>query len=386
MLQLGTKRERLLGWIRKGDPKDVPVLMGPGFEVAASYLGKDEKDVTWSDAIEVAEKTDTHNIACVYGPSPFDAVPFLDDIRMNENWNDLPDGTRQLTRQIESPEGIMKEIIEFPKDKGACRREFFVKGEKELSAFAYFIRKTTSAVKENPEVRRKIDEKIKNKKEEIQEVFPTSIWIFCPVVELTSSFYMDQETAIYIMYDHKNLMEDLMDYHWKMTQVWLELAADNKIDIYIYAINGLEWLSTDLYERYMIPQARRINEFADSEGKLSWIHTCGKMKKLANMKTYQKMKVNVVESLSSPPTGDMDTLAETRRDIGSEIVTRGGINVEFFYGDDIETLIKRAEHVLDSTAGYRHMLGDTNPSYPAYPWENIKAVIDSVRKQGRLFE
>ncbi|MHB9124589.1 MAG: uroporphyrinogen decarboxylase family protein [Armatimonadota bacterium] len=197
---------------------------------------------------------------------------------------------------------------------------------------------------------------------------------------------MDQATAIYLLYDHSDALEELMDYHWKMTQVWQQLGVDNTLDSYTYAINGLEWLSPDLYERYMIPQARRINEFAAAHGKLSWIHTCGKLKNIAAKGAYQQMKVNVLESLSSPPTGDIDDLAETRKEIGSDIATRGGINVEYFYGEDREALLRQAEYVLDSTAGYRHMLGDTNPSYPAYPWENIQAVIDLVRSRGRLFE
>jgi hypothetical protein len=66
--------------------------------------------------------------------------------------------------------------------------------------------------------------------------------------------------------------------------------------------------------------------------------------------------------------------------------TRGGISVEYMYSDDLATLKKQTEYVLDSTAGFKHMVGDTNASYPAYPWENIKTIIDVVRQRGCLFE
>ncbi len=174
--------------------------------------------------------------------------------------------------------------------------------------------------------------------------------------------------------------------YWRMVQVWLEIAAENDIDIYNYAINGFEWLNPDLYERYMIPQAKRINEFAKAQGKLSWIHTCGKMRKIAEMEAYQRMEVDVVESLSSPPTGDIDDLVETRSDIGQDIVTRGGINCELFYDSDLEALRRQTHHVLDSVDGHAHAIGDTNPSYPSYPWENIQTVIDVVRERGQLFD
>lgn len=385
MQPAGTKRERLLDWIRNGDPKDVPVFFMPGFAVVALCLGKDLQDVTWLDAIRFAEETGTHSTACVYSPLPFDAVPFLDDIKMTKDWDKLPDGTPRSIQEIKTPEGNMKAVIEFSKDLGQCPREFFVKGEEDLPAFACFIRKTTEAVVKNPAVRQAVDDKIRTYKEEIGGIFPTGVHVFCAAGELMSRNYMGQTTAIFTVLDNREMMEELMDYHWQMTQVWLEVMAKNDVDIYGYAINGFEWLSPDLYERYMIPQARRINEFAAAHGGLSWLHTCGKLKNIARMKTYQRMKVNVLESLSSPPTGDIDDLARTRRDIGSAITTRGGINEEFFYSD-IESLRKQANYVLDSTAGYRHMLGDTDEICPSASKKNFQAVIDLVRDRGRLFE
>jgi len=158
------------------------------------------------------------------------------------------------------------------------------------------------------------------------------------------------------------------------------------VDIYGYAINGYEWLSPDLYERYMIPQARRINEIAAAQGRLSWIHTCGKMKRIAAGDAYGRMGVDIVESLSAPPSGDVDDLAETRRTIGPDITTRGAINCELMYSDDLAAVRERTAQVLEATRGFRHMVGDTNSSYPAYPWANIKAVIDVVREQGRLYD
>ena len=379
------KRERLLDWIRNGDPADVPVLM-PGFDLPASYLKKDQSEVTWAEAIKVSQETSTHNVQCVAGPLPFDAIPFLADFSMNQQQEQLPDGTVRLTKIIKTPEGDLRSVQEIPKDKGAYQREFVVKGDTDLPAFACLIRRASDAVVSMPAIRRHIDENIKKAKDEVKGFFPSEMHILCPAFELISSNFMDQEAAVFTLYDHQDLMEELMEYNWRMKEVWLELGVQNDVDIYSYAINGMEWLSPDIYERYMIPQARRINEFAASENKLSWLHTCGKKKKLAADKVYQRMKLNVLESLSSPPTGDIDDLAQTRRDIGPDIVTRGGINVELFYDSNLEPLRKRAEYVLEATAGYKHMIGDTNSSYPAYPWENIKAVIDIVRNTGRLLD
>jgi len=382
----GTKRERLLDWIRNGSTKSVPVLMGPGFELASAYLGKDQRKTTWADAIRAAEETGTHNIACLSQPMPFDAIEFLEDIELSEKRDRNPDGIDRLTQWVRTPEGTMRDVREFPKDTGSYWREHFVKSDGDLPAFAYLIRRTTHAVVNTPAVRRKVDARIKSAKAAVGDAFPTEIHVFCPAVDLIGSYYNAQQTGLFLVYDHRDLMEELMDCYWRMVQVWLEIAAANDLDIYNYAINGFEWLNPDLYERYLVPQAKRINEFAKAHGKLSWVHTCGKMKKIAKMEAYQRMAVDVVESLSSPPTGDIDDLAETRRDIGQDIVTRGGINCEFFYDRDLEALRRQTHHVLDSVEGYKHAVGDTNPSYPSYPWENTQTVIDVVRERGLLLD
>ena len=46
----------------------------------------------------------------------------------------------------------------------------------------------------------------------------------------------------------------------------------------------------------------------------------------------------------------------------------------------------QAEHVMDETSGFRHMLGDTNPPAPPYSWERIEAVIAAVRTRNCLYE
>ncbi|MCK4983106.1 MAG: hypothetical protein KAS17_09300 [Victivallaceae bacterium] len=384
---MSTKRERLLEWIRNGDAEQMPVLMGlGGKEIASSYLRKPLNETTWADAIKTADETGTHNAACIGMPLPFKAIDFLDGYKMETKTEKTADGGTMTRTHFTTPEKVITEVRENSPTYGQFYREHFVKDENDWPAFANFIRRSTTAIVENPAIRKKIDEDTKTFLEQVKGEFPTHIHIFCSAVELMNCFYMDQTSAIYAVYEKQELFEELMENHWQMTQVWLEIAANNNIDLYSYAINGFEWLSPDLYERYMIPQAKRINDFVHSQGKLAWLHTCGKLKNIAKMNAYQQMGIDILESLSLPPTGDIDNLAETRADIGIDIVTRGGINCESFYEKTPDMVRKQAKHVMESVEGYKHMLGDTNTPYPPYPWENIQAMIDVVRDRGRLYE
>ena len=49
--------------------------------------------------------------------------------------------------------------------------------------------------------------------------------------------------------------------------------------------------------------------------------------------------VDVVESLSARPKGDIDDQTETRRQIGPDIVTRAGINCELMYDSGLDALL-----------------------------------------------
>ena len=379
------RRERLLEWMRDGDPSRVPVMIGPGFYVASSHYGVPMREVTWELAARAAAETQTDNVQCISSPLPFDAIDFTDELSLDTAEETLAGGMRRSTRVLSTPRGQLRDVRELDDKHGNVHREFFVKGPEDFPAFESYIRTAGKTILEKPEVRRRVTQRMRDAEREGGGRFPTEIHVFCPTVELMSSYYMDQATAIYTLYDNRDVMEELFDLHWQTTQIWLECAADVDVDIYNYAINGLEWLSVDIYERYMIPQARRINQWADAHGKLSWIHTCGKKKGLIERDVYRRMGVKVVESLSAPPTGDLDDYAWARSRLGSHVTTRGGVNCELFYAEDPGALKARAHEVLDGCRGYRHMIGDTNGSTPPYKWAMIQALIDVVHERGLAF-
>jgi len=381
------KRERLLEWMRQGDPSRVPIMIGCGYRyLAASYFDVSLEEVTWPVAARAAVQTGTENIVFVGPPGPFFALDFTEKLKIQHHHETLGDGTKRRTSCLTTPMGTLREVYDDPPGTGGVHREFYVKGEEDLPALESFLRIAFDTILTSAALRESAYESMRDHKARLDGFFPSAIHPFCAAVQLTNSTFYDQQTAIYLLYDHRDLYEELFDLHWRMTQIWLELAAKVDVDIYNYAINGLEWLSPDLYERYMIPQARRINEFADAHGKLSWIHTCGKKKGLIERDVYRRMGVKVVESLSAPPTGDITDYAWARSSLGQEVTTRGGVNCELFYDDDIDALNARAQEVLDGCAGYRQMIGDTNPSFPLYEWEKIQTVIDVVRERGAQFE
>ena len=160
---------------------------------------------------------------------------------------------------------------------------------------------------------------------------------------------------------------------------------------YTYLINAVSFLAVIMaliaigpVPQAVIPQARRLHESAHSHGMLGWVHTCGQMQRLIEMGAYDEMAVDVLESLSSPPLGDVADLKAAREQLDERLVTRGGVNVDYFYEADLAALRAETRRVLAETRGWRHMIGDTNDSFPPYPRDNILALVEEVRKGGRM--
>ena len=66
------KRERLLEWMRDGDPSRVPIMIGFGHPyLAASYLNRPVGEITYPLAAQAAVETGTEGIAFVGPPGPF---------------------------------------------------------------------------------------------------------------------------------------------------------------------------------------------------------------------------------------------------------------------------------------------------------------------------
>ncbi len=379
-----TKRERFLDWVRNGDPDLLPVCMSWGSGVAASFYGKDESQVSIEDQINAAEETGTFHMVHVSGTTCFNAVEFMHGAHIEDMWDESPDGVKRQTQTLVTPVGKLTEVSEFPKHTGQYHREFFVKDEKDIPVFEWFVRNACQEMIKNPNVGEAVRKETADNAAVLHGGLPSGCHVFSGGVELLSSYYMDQAVALYLIYDHQDMMEELFDLHAKATAVMMGAMADTDLDFYTYAINGYEWLSPDLYNRYMVPQAKEINDLAAEQGKLTWLHTCGKLKRIAEAGMYQQMGVDVVESLSSLPTGDIDDLAKTRADIGHDITTRGGMNVELFYAKDPSTVRDKAEQVIADCSGYKHMIGDTNSTVPPYPWANIQAMLDVVKATGRM--
>ena len=379
------RENKLIGWMKNGDPEKVPVMFGGHYEQASSYFGIPRREVNPEIVERAMGEMGTWCFADVGSPMLFEAIEFCHELSQKTHEEKSGDGTTRRYAEIETPGGTLKQIWEAPEGLPGTWVEHYVKNEKELEILRKFVILAYETITTNPHVRNSVVRRIKENMAKWSGVHPYALWVFAGPVELTCAKYMSQEMAIYTLMDDEKLVAELSELQWETTKVWLECGLDAGVEIYGYAVNGLEIYSPAMYEKFFIPSVRRINNWIDAHGKMSWLHTCGKMHALIETGVYDILKPAILESFSHPPLGDVTDLKKARCRIGDKIVTRGGVNVNFFYGDSTDSVRMRVKEVMESTSGFRHMVGDTNSSFPPYPKDNIMALMDAVSETKRMF-
>ena len=392
------RKKPLLQWMDDGDADLVPVMMGDGRSTAASYfrvpVRKEgtsesftyvpESPVTPEMVVQCSRETGIHFHRKLGYPTQLAAIEFMDDVNMTvREETDASGGVRRQTT-IRTPVGEMSETFVTPLGQPACWQEHFVRSEADLPAFSHFIENASRVIIEDDRFRDKITAEFRAEATRWPPHVPLYVVMGVAASELMSNLYMGPASAVFLLADHTALMERLFEAKARTNTLLIECAADAGADFVLGAINGLELYSPTTYRNYFIPQARNQHATAHAHGLRAWVHTCGLMNRLVEMDIYEDMQVDVLESLSHPPLGDVGCLRETRAKIGHNITTRGAVNVNLFYDSDTDQLRSRANRVMKDVRGYRHMIGDTNDSYPPYPRENILALVDEVRKSGRM--
>jgi hypothetical protein len=379
-------RTKLLEWIKNGDTGKVPVMFGSHKDIVASYLQIRPDELSGMQMEKEASAMGIEAFNSLGCPTLLDVVPFCGDMRMREKAETLADGTVRTFRTLTTPKGNLYDVREKPLTWESAPKECFVKTEADMPAFEYFVRSAVRTAIDDPDFKNELIKKGMKTKNEMSDD-TVCVWgCWTPAFELTCTNYFMADAAIYMLYDHMPLFEELMELVWeKDRSMLLPAGIELGADIFQTAINGLEWYSPTLYEKYLIPQGRKLFDWVNERDRISWLHTCGKMNTLIDIGTYDTLRPTILESLSSPPVGDIKDLRAARMRLGHDIVTKGCINVEVMYGGSVSEVINAVNHILDCTEGYKHIIGDTNGHFSGDPPLNIRAIIDTVKERGMKF-
>jgi len=136
-------------------------------------------------------------------------------------------------------------------------------------------------------------------------------------------------------------------------------------------------ISPYYFEKYTLPEINEYGRHLAAEGKLLVHHACGHLKALLPL--ISQSNINVLESVGSPPTNDIDFL-DVRKKMRPDIGLIGGIEPTFFLNCTLDELEAHVEDVLDKMGKQRFVLANSDSCPPGVSLEKFKLVSEVVRK------
>lgn len=92
------------------------------------------------------------------------------------------------------------------------------------------------------------------------------------------------------------------------------------------------------------------------------------------------MGIDLFETLSPPPVGNITDLGQARRLLLLQICTRGNIGLDILLNGSPVMVETETLRVLNATRGYKHIVAASDYLFYHIPLENVKAVVDTVKQ------
>ena len=143
---------------------------------------------------------------------------------------------------------------------------------------------------------------------------------------------------------------------------------------------GSEMLSPQLYKEYLIPDSKIITDYVHSLGGLIYTHICSPVQPFLDMKLYNEMGLDLFETLSPPPVGNVKSLADARKILPANMCTRGNIGLDLLLNGNVAEVEQATIAVIEATRGYKHMIAASDYLFYDIPLENVKAIVNIAKQ------
>jgi hypothetical protein len=144
---------------------------------------------------------------------------------------------------------------------------------------------------------------------------------------------------------------------------------------------GAEMVSPDIYDRFMVPYGKMMTDYAHSRGLLVYSHVCSPIEPFLAMGYYNRLGIDLFETLSMPPVGNVKSIEDAFSKLDSGICTRGNIGIDALMHESPDEITRRVNHIMEAalTMKRKHIVAASDYLVAECKEENVKALCDAVR-------
>lgn len=172
----------------------------------------------------------------------------------------------------------------------------------------------------------------------------------------------------------------LMDKIVILDEKLIKAVAKGGADFIFLGGPGSEMLSPEYYEKFIIPYSQIVASIAHSHGLLVYSHICSPIEPFLTMGFYNRMGIDLFETISLPPVGNVKSLEDALEKIDPRICTRGNLALDILYNSSIEEIKAKVYHILKQSCGRKHIVAASDYLFYDIPSESVRAMVEAARE------
>jgi uroporphyrinogen-III decarboxylase len=191
--------------------------------------------------------------------------------------------------------------------------------------------------------------------------------------------FIGTERLVYDLMDYPEEVEGLLALMSARAEEAVNIAIESPAEAFItWEDSSTTNVSPALFRRYIYPDMRRWAELVHGAGKLLLHHACGHVRALLSIMAEEG--VDAVESLSPPPTGNVEVW-EAQAVLGRETGIVGGIEPVHFLQLDLPALRLYVNDLLDRTNPHHYVLANSDSCPPGVTVDKFRLVTQIVHER-----
>lgn len=370
-----TNRETLKSYVVNGGDKFIcspQIGAGSGFD--AKMVGKKWlSEPTFEDTKSVCEMFD---MVPLYNFGLPDLTQLTPDIKWKNTHKSIDEqGRRSSENTLITPKGnLVSKLIE-EQIKGGAQIKYPVTEEEELDIVEYYV-DSLLEVKDFS----LISEQVGNIRKILGESEPLDIqWSMQPY-ELMC-FPDTMNTAIFASICPEQFKR-LMDKILRLNEYLLKAVAKGGADFVFLGGPGSEMISPKYYENFLVPYSKIVTDMAHENGLLIYTHICSPIEPMLTMGYYNQMGIDLFETLSEAPVGNVKSIEDAFSKLSPEICTRGNIGLDKLLQCNPQEIKEISFKILEAAhkMNRKHILAASDYMFYDTPAENVHAMCEAVRE------
>ena len=284
-------------------------------------------------------------------------------------------GRRFYKSTLVTPKGSLYQTSIEDELRGSCQTKFLLTEEDELDILEYYLDSLLEVDDYSP-----VTAQIKGLRALVGEEDALDIqWAMQPYELL--GFPSTMDTALLAL-DCPERFYRLMDKILRLDEKLIKAVAAGGADFVFLGGPGSEMISPRYYEEFLVPYSKPVTDMVHDAGMLVYTHICSPIEPMLTKGYYNQMGIDLFETLSEAPVGNVQSIEDAFSKIDERICTRGNIGLDRLLTDTPQQIKEHSLRILETAKrmGRKHVLAASDYMFYEIPEENVHAMCEAVRE------